>query len=101
MTVIPVPRPTVIVTPTPPTQVARRDVNFDIQITVPPGIGVVQNTHHFGDGDVRELGGATSVTVTKTYGTAARHVHGESVRDGHHGPDTEGTTTVSITPSAW
>jgi hypothetical protein len=41
VTVIPVPRPTVLVTATPPTQVAQGTVNFAIQVTVPQGIGVV------------------------------------------------------------
>ena len=96
VTVIPVPRPTVLVTPTPPTQVAGGVVNFAIQITVPQGIGVVRTRIAFGDGEVRELGGATSATVVKVYAMPGQYTVRVIVSDTTN-QETEGTTTVSIT----
>src|SRR5829696_1990311 len=96
VTVIPVPRPTVLVTATPPTQVAGGVVNFAIQVTVPQGIGVVRTRIVFGDGEVRELGGATSVTVPKVYANPGQFTVRVLVTD-TTGTDTEGSTTVSIT----
>jgi PKD repeat protein len=96
VTVIPVPRPTILVTPTPPTQVAGGVVNFAIQITVPQGIGVVRTRIAFGDGEVRELGGATSATVIKVYNTPGQYTVRVIVSDTTN-QETEGTTTVSIT----
>jgi len=95
-TVIPVPRPTINVTATPPTQVVGGLVNFNIQITVPAGIGVVRTRIAFGDGEVRELGGATSITVVKSYAAANQYTVRVIVTDTAN-QDTEGTTTVSIT----
>lgn len=95
VTVIPVPRPTVIVTG-PPTAVVGGFVNFTIQITVPAGIGVVRTRILFGDGEVRELGGATSTTVVKAYSVPNIYTVRVLVTD-TTGTETEGTTTVSIT----
>ena len=97
VTVIPVPRPTVLVTATPPTQVVGGVVNFAIQVTVPPGIGIVRTRIAFGDGEVRELGGATSVTVPKVYAMPGQYTVRVFVTDTTGQVDTEGTTTVSIT----
>jgi hypothetical protein len=96
VTVIPVPRPTVLVTATPATQVAGGVINFAIQITVPQGIGVVRTRILFGDGEVRELGGATSATVAKVYAVPGQYTVRVLVTD-TTGQDTEGTTTVSVT----
>jgi hypothetical protein len=103
VTVIPVPRPTVNITATPPTQVISGTINFAIQITVPAGIGVVRTRIDFGDGEVRELGGATSTVVQKVYGppattTATSYTVRVFVTDTSN-QVTEGTTTVSITTS--
>ena len=96
VTVIPVPRPTVLVTATPATQIAGGVINFAIQITVPQGIGVVRTRIAFGDGEVRELGGATSATVPKVYNVPGQYTVRVIVTD-TTSTDTEGTTTVSIT----
>jgi hypothetical protein len=96
VTVIPVPRPTINITATPPTQVAGGVVNFNIQITVPAGIGVVRTRIAFGDGEVRELGGATSTTVAKVYAVPGNFTVRVFVTDTAN-QETEGTTTVSIT----
>lgn len=96
VTVIPVPRPTVIVTPSPQTQFAGGLVTFSVQVTVPPGIGVVRTTISFGDGEVRELGGASSASVAKTYSTPGTFTVTVTVTD-TVGQVTEGTTTVAIT----
>jgi hypothetical protein len=96
VTIIPVPRPAINVTPTPPTQVAGGVVNFNIQVTVPQGIGVVRTRILFGDGEARELGGAVSITVAKVYSTPGQYTVRVLVTD-TTGQETEGTTTVSIT----
>jgi PKD repeat protein len=95
--VIPVPRPTVIVTATPQTQFVNGTINFNIQVTVPQGIGVQRTRIDFGDGEVRELGGATSTTVQKQYTTPGQRTVRVTVTDTAN-QDTEGTTNVSITP---
>lgn len=97
VTVIPVPRPTVLVTATPQTATVGSTITFNIQITAPPGIGIQSTTINFGDGDVRLLGGASSASVQKVYATAGTRTVTVSVLD-TTGQITEGTTTVSITP---
>ena len=104
VTVIPVPRPTINITATPPTQVIGGSINFAIQITLPAGIGVVRTRIDFGDGEVRELGGAISTVVTKVYGppnttTATSYTVRVFVTDTAN-QTTEGTTTVAITTSS-
>jgi hypothetical protein len=96
VTVIPVPRPAINVTPTPPTQIAGGVINFNIQVTVAPGIGVVRTRILFGDGEVRELGGAVTITVAKVYATPGQYTVRVLVTDTTN-QETEGTTTVSIT----
>ena len=96
VTVIPVPRPAINVTATPPTQVAGGVINFNIQVTVPQGIGVVRTRILFGDGEVRELGGAVSLTVAKVYASPGQYTVRVLVTD-TTGQETEGTTTVSVT----
>ncbi len=97
VTVIPVPRPTVLVTATPQTQTVNGLINVSIQITVPQGIGVVSTQINFGDGDVRQLGGATSATVQKRYSVPGGYTIRVLVLDTTN-EVTEGTTIVSITP---
>ena len=103
VTVIPVPRPTINITATPPTQVISGTINFAIQITLPAGIGVTRTRIDFGDGEVRELGGATSTVVQKVYGppttTAATSYTVRVFVEDTANQVTEGTTTVSITTS--
>jgi hypothetical protein len=98
VTVIPVPRPGVIVTPTPQSVAAGGTVSFRIEITAAPGIGIQNATINFGDGTpTQSLGGASSVTVTHTYGLAlGQKLVTVTVLD-TAGQTTEGTTTVSVT----
>ena len=100
VTVIPITRPTVLVTATPQTQFAGGNIVFNIQITVPPGIGVVRTVIHFADpdfpdGDTRDLGGATSASVQKQYASTGTRTVTVTVTD-TVGQVTEGTTSVSI-----
>jgi PKD domain-containing protein/Big-like domain-containing protein len=99
VTVIPVPRPTVIVTPTPQTQVKGGRVNFSIQITTPSGVGVKSTTIDFGDGTTQALGGATSANVPHNYKEAKTSILVTVTVVDTTNETTEGTTTVSITDS--
>jgi adhesin/invasin len=95
VTVIPVPRPSIIVTPTPQTQVKGGTVNFNIKITTPSGVGVQSTRIDFGDGKGSDLGGATSADVPHPYDEADTYLVRVTVKD-TTGETTEGTTTVSI-----
>jgi hypothetical protein len=96
-TVIPVARPTVLVTPTPTTVIAPGTINFTIQITAPAGIGIISTTIDFGDGrPPADLGGATSATVPHNYTTAGNFLVTVTVTD-TAGNVTTGTTSVSVT----
>jgi hypothetical protein len=97
VTVIPVPRPTVIVTPTPQTQTVGGLITFNIQVTVPQGIGIQRTTINFGDGEIRQLGGASSAVVQKTYATVGPKSVIVQVLDTTN-QLTEGTAIVSIVP---
>jgi hypothetical protein len=96
-TVIPVARPTVLVTPTPTTVIAPGTINFTIQITAPAGIGIISTKIDFGDGKPpADLGGATSATVPHNYTTPGNFLVTVTVTD-TAGNVTTGTTSVSIT----
>jgi adhesin/invasin len=95
--VIPVPRPTIIVTPSPQTQTVNGTITFNIQVTTAPGIGVQSTSINFGDGEIRQLGGATSASVQKVYTTTGTKTVTVTVLDTTN-LVTEGTTSVSITP---
>jgi PKD repeat protein len=97
VTVIPVPRPSININFTPANPIAGNLINFTIQIVAAPGIGIVRTTIDFGDGDVRSLGGASSVTVQKAYASAGTRTVRVLVED-TTGQVTEGTTIVSVSP---
>ena len=97
VTVIPVPRPTVVVTPTPQTATVNGTITFNILITTANGIGVESTTIAFGDGTSADLGGATSASVPKQYSTQGQKQVIVTVVD-TAGQTTQGTTSVSITP---
>ena len=62
--------PTVIVTATniPVTHSAQMPVTFNVQVTVPTGVGIVSASINFGDGTVQSLGSLTgSATLTHVY----------------------------------
>jgi len=86
VTVIPVPAPTIIITPSVPTiHSAVMNVTFQIQITVPTGVSVTGVTIDFGDGTSSNLGGASgTITVVHPYAVAS---------------GTPATITVSVTDS--
>jgi len=97
VTIIPVPRPTVIVTPNPQTQRVNGSITFTIQVTAAPGIGIQNTTIDFGDGTTQALGGASSASVTHQYLTVGPKNVRVLVLD-TTGQVTEGNTSVSITP---
>jgi adhesin/invasin len=97
VTVIPITRPTVLVTPSPQTVTVGGTVTFIIQVTVPPGIGIVRTAINFGDGTTSELGGASSVSVPHPYAATGTFTVTVSVTD-TAGQVTEGTTVVTVTP---
>ncbi|MEO8259818.1 MAG: PKD domain-containing protein [Acidobacteriota bacterium] len=100
VTVIPVPRPTIIVTPTPRTVgPGGGTISFGIQITAPAGIGIVRTTINYGDDNVQyELGGGSSAVVPHTYlpGNPGDKLVTVTVVD-TAGQTTIGTTSVTIT----
>jgi hypothetical protein len=97
VTVIPVPRPGVVVTPTPQSIAAGGTISFRIDITAPPGIGIINTTINFGDNTSQSLGGASSVTVTHQYGPPLGQKLVTVTVEDTAGQRTEGTTTVSVT----
>jgi PKD repeat protein len=97
VSVIPVPRPTIVITPTPRSATVNDTINFSIQVTVPAGIGIQNTTISFGDGTSQSLGGAATANVPHDYATAGTKLVTVTVLD-TTGQTTEGTTTVSITP---
>jgi len=97
VTVVPVAQPTVLVTPSPQTVRVNEPVNFNIQITVPPGIGVVSTTINFGDGTSSQLGGASSANVPHAYAATGIFTVTVTVTD-TASQVTQGTTVVSVVP---
>jgi hypothetical protein len=98
VSVIPVPQPTVLVTPSLQSPRVNELVNFSINVTVPAGIGVQNTTINFGTGEeTRQLGGATSVSVPKSYATPGARTVTVSVLD-TIGRTTIGTAIVSVIP---
>ena len=96
VSVIPVQRPSVIVNAAPQTQFVNGTINFSIQVVAAAGIGIVRTSINFGPGEeTRQLGGATSVTVSKQYTTPGTRLVTVTVVD-TTGVTSEGTTTVSI-----
>jgi hypothetical protein len=98
-TVIAVARPTVLVTPTPQTQNRGGTVTFTIQVTAPAGIGIIDTTIDFGDGQTSDLGGALSASVPHIYNplTVPKSFAVTVTVTDTAGNITQGTTTVSIT----
>jgi len=102
VTVIPVSRPTIVVTPTPPSVTVGGTITFKVEVTTPSGIGVQNTTIDFGDGTTQNLGGATTATVPHSYVGPCPTKCGPltvtvTVLD-TAGQLTPGTTTVNVTP---
>ena len=99
VSVIPVQRPSVSVTAVPQTAVVGGTINFTIQITAAPGMGIVRTSINFGAG----RGDAPTRRQHLDHRSEAVHLAlaprlvTVTVVD-TTGATTEGTTTVSITP---
>ncbi len=97
VTVIPVPRPTIIVSQQPTPGHAGSPTNVNIQITFPTGITAQDTTIDFGDGQTSDLGGATSASVPHVYAAVGNYSVKVTVLD-TSGQITIGTGIVSIAP---
>ena len=93
--VIPVPRPTIIITPSPVPGHVSAQTTLQIQVTLPSGISVQDLTINFGDGQSADLGGATSASVPHVYTATGTFTVTVTVLD-TTGQMTTGTTAVSI-----
>jgi PKD repeat protein len=97
ITVIPVPRPTIIITPSPVPGKVNTQTTLSIQVTLASGISVQDMTINFGDGTSADLGGATSASVPHVYTSVGAFTVTVTVID-TSGQTTVGTTIVSIGP---
>ena len=97
ITVIPVPRPTIIITPSPVPGKVGTQTTLQIQVTLPAGISVQDLLIAFGDGQTADLGGATSASVPHVYITQGTFTVTVTVLD-TTGQTTVGTAAVSIGP---
>jgi PKD repeat protein len=93
--VIPVPKPTIIITPSPVPGHVGAQTTLTIQVTVPTGIGVQDMTIDFGDGSAADLGGATSAAVPHVYTAVGTYTVKVTIVD-TSGQTTIGTAVVSI-----
>jgi PKD domain len=95
VTVISVPKPTIIITPSPVPGHVGAQTTLTIQVTVPAGISVQDLQIDFGDGTSADLGGATSAAVPHVYTATGSYTVTVTVTD-TTGQTTIGTTVVSI-----
>lgn len=80
VTVVATSNPTIIITPTVP--VGSREVTFQIQVTAPSGVGIVETIIDFGDGVTQNLGGLSgTVTLRHTYSRAGSFPVTVAVKD--------------------
>jgi len=96
-TVIPVPRPTIIITPSPVPGHVNTQTTLTIQVTLPSGISVQDLAINFGDGQQADLGGASSASVPHVYTTQGTFTVTVTVLD-TSGQTTIGTAAISIGP---
>lgn len=97
VSVIPVPRPTIIITPSPVPGKVNTQTTLNIQVTLPTGISVQDLAINFGDGQSADLGGANSASVPHVYTTTGTFTVTVTVLD-TSGQTTVGTTAVSVGP---
>jgi Bacterial Ig-like domain (group 1)/PKD domain len=99
VTVIPVARPTVIVTPTPQSAPGGSTINFQIDIRAAAGVSIQKVTINFGDNTgTQSLGGFTGiVTVSHQYAAGVQTYTVIVTVTDSTGQTTSGSTTVSIT----
>lgn len=96
--VIPVARPTIIVTPTPQSAPGGSTIFFQIDIRAAAGISIQNVTINFGDGRTQSLGGFTGiVTVPHQYAAGVQTYTVIVTVTDSTGQTTNGSTTVSIT----
>ena len=95
VTVIPVPRPTIIITPSPVPGRVGAQTTLAIQVTLATGISVQDLSINFGDGQTADLGGATSASVPHVYTAAQTFTVTVTVLD-TTGQTTVGTAAVSV-----
>jgi PKD repeat protein len=94
VTVVATSNPTIIITPTVP--VGSREVTFQIQVTAPSGVGIVDATIDFGDGVTQSLGGLSgTVTLRHTYTRAGSFPVTVTVKDTLN-RTTQGSTSVTV-----
>jgi adhesin/invasin len=101
--VIPVPRPTIIITQSPAPGHAGSQTTIAVQVTLPTGISVQDLMINFGDNAVcgcnstADLGGATSASQPHVYTVVGNYTVTVTVLD-TSGQTTVGTTPVNIAP---
>jgi PKD domain len=97
VTVIPISRPTVVVTFSATSFIHPANVNFSIQITAPAGLSIQDVFIDFGDLTTEDLGGASGTlpTISHIFLTAGTFTVRVSVKDSTD-TVTEGTTVVTI-----
>jgi hypothetical protein len=95
VTVVATSNPTIIITPTVPT--GSHDVTFQIQVTAPSGVGIVDAVIDFGDGTSQSLGGLSgTVTLHHLYPPGANsYTVTLTVKDTLN-RTTTGSTTVTV-----
>ena len=98
VTVVPVPSPTVIITPSTPVPGHPVDVTFQVQVTAPVGVGITDAQINYGEPGAQnnDLGGLSgNVTLKHTYNVPGTWTVTVSVTDTLN-RTTNGTTTVTI-----
>jgi len=99
VTVVVAASPTVIVTPTvvPTVHAAQMPVTFQLQVSVPTGIGVSSVVIDFGDGVTQSLGGLSGTTTLQhTYTSAGQKNVTVTVTDTTGRPPVVGTTSITL-----
>ncbi|MGE3509664.1 MAG: PKD domain-containing protein [Vicinamibacterales bacterium] len=96
--VIPVPRPTIIITPTPQSAPSGTLFQFRIEITAPNGLAITNVVIDFGDGTTQALGGASGlIQVLHTYSGTPRSFNVTVTVTDSSGQTTVGSSIVAIT----
>ncbi|MES1255341.1 MAG: PKD domain-containing protein [Acidobacteriota bacterium] len=95
VTVIPVSRPVIVITPSPQNPIHGNTVNVSIQVSTVQGLGVIDTMIDFGDGQSSDFGGLTSTTVPHVYNAAGQYTITVTVTDST-GQTTIGKTFISV-----
>jgi hypothetical protein len=99
VTIIPVPRPTIIVTPDRQSAPGGSTITFSIRIEPPTGVGIQSVVIDWGDGTSQSLGGVSgTVSVAHAFPAFPARTYTVTVTvTDTVGQTTSGTTVVSIT----